>query len=619
VQCEMRTNPFHCHASLKIRCVCCFRKRRRFFHIHFTRSFSREALEIPDCVRDVLAPDAVTAEANRVAAAREKTVIAEVENHQSTPTPFGLGSTRKSLSFPQPTSTTCNGTNLAFPATNEAGHIKRPRLRFKQPEVALTEGLLLATTIAAAVQLKSISKQKEKDNDEHDDKKRRIHMDAQPADVAHDTPKELCVDAQESQLEEGDSNQCGICFSYGIDAVANESKCIDTQRDRGCHTCGQKHCWATSRFCGHGGIGNDPCGLCLSFGQTANEGTACCLQTQFDFGCHLCDLRGCCNISCPTLRLPRPLYNAMRISGGGGSCFMNAALQALFAPDSIKKCLLHIWRNLDEDRQRQLSQGDASNAQKYEALFAFVYTQATNTEFSPFYSSLLNNLFYKGEQGDSDEFMRVLIEGTFVAVGSPAIAAIMRGYTETILKCTNNEGRCCGTSAPKKEGFTWFDLEMQTECRSFQSVQEAIDAISIEEAVDGVEKTCPVCNRGSATHKQTWRKQTYVVKHPQVLVLVFKRFGPRGHMHAVEATENITFFGKNYYLRSFVCHLGPSIHAGHYVAFAKHGTRDAPKHWYLYDDDKRVVVSPCEISKLTASYEHWGVMQSYIFLYEEVL
>ena len=78
-------------------------------------------MEILDCVRDVLAPDAVATEANRVAVARKKDANAEVsirrhtEGDQPKPTPSGLG-----FSLTHPTALKSNATDLPPLARNEA-------------------------------------------------------------------------------------------------------------------------------------------------------------------------------------------------------------------------------------------------------------------------------------------------------------------------------------------------------------------------------------------------------------------------------------------------------------------------------------------------------------------
>jgi ubiquitin C-terminal hydrolase len=73
-------------------------------------------------------------------------------------------------------------------------------------------------------------------------------------------------------------------------------------------------------------------------------------------------------------------------------------------------------------------------------------------------------------------------------------------------------------------------LRVRTAIISYQpfvcylTVQEAIDAVSMEEAIEGIEITCPICKRGSKINQQVWTQRKRITKHPQVLQLVLNRF-----------------------------------------------------------------------------------------------
>ena len=84
------------------------------------------------------------------------------------------------------------------------------------------------------------------------------------------------------------------------------------------------------------------------------------------------------------------------------------------------------------------------------------------------------------------------------------------------------------------------------------------------------------------------RKRQEVVRAPQVLLLHLvrwrgRRAGVRGLLHHVAPDETLRLpMGEadaSYALRGVVCHCGPSIHAGHFLAWAHHPTREGDSWW----------------------------------------
>ena len=139
----------------------------------------------------------------------------------------------------------------------------------------------------------------------------------------------------------------------------------------------------------------------------------------------------------------------MRLYKGGGSCFMNAALQALFAPDAVKGVLCDLWRNTPVQKRKTLLQGaleantepgnqDWEKNYNYETMVAVTFRVcfAEGLDKIPLFCNLLNPVFYKGEQEDSDEFLRTLLEGrVHVNRGSPTLVRAMSGTLRQYLKC----------------------------------------------------------------------------------------------------------------------------------------------------------------------------------------
>ena len=440
----------------------------------------------------------------------------------------------------------------------------------------------------------------------------------------------------------GGDDLCEFCLSHSVRAAADSDLCVSTQRANGCHSCAQIHCWQTNEFCGQ--VPPPPentsdllCGFCMSFGVHTFEKSAWCAEVQKHHGCHQCSEDSCSTLKplCPRAlfahrqRNPRPFYNAMHERGGGGSCFLNAALQALFAPPPIKEALAQLWRSMPRHKRENLLRSAMATrplniggvgrpvdaAAKYEDLAAVTYRLCfADSARVPLHCHLLNDAFYKNEQEDSDEFLRSLLEGrVHVNSGSPTLVRAMSGTLQHSLKCTN--GQCSGEVPSRTENFQWLNLSVQQDMVPVTCAQGALNTMALETPVENLVNTCPVCHRGSEREKQTWLMRTRVVEYPEVLVLVLNRWSDLTHpsLHTVKANDSVYFQGRRYALSSSVCHLGPTPHSGHYIALARHG--DGNGTWYLYDDSSCSVASPIQASNEDLNYNFWGSMQSYILMY----
>jgi ubiquitin C-terminal hydrolase len=438
---------------------------------------------------------------------------------------------------------------------------------------------------------------------------------------------------------------CDACAHFSIIAEMDSDLCVKTQRTHDCHACHQRHCWRTNPFCGRvpsAALGAEPCKFCLIAGVNTFANSAWCAEKQRLMGCHHCNEYGCSTLDawCPQKSYPcnenrpAPFYNAMRLRGGGGSCFINAALQALFAPAAIKGVLAKLWREMPAERRRNLLQSAKQERQpslgglgepwdttsNYEDLLAVTHRVSFADDAGmPAHSHLMNDAFYRLRQEDSDEFLRVLLEGrVHVNNGSPNLVRAMSGTLRQFLKCTN--GSCSGEVPSTTENFQWLNLSVRTESgQSHTCAQGALNAMHLETVVEGLKNICPVCNRGGALDKQDWGKQYRVIEYPEVLTLVLNRWNTLhgASLHTVKANEVIYFQGRRYALASTVCHLGATPDGGHYIAVARQGP--APGEWFVYDDERCSRASPMQISTESMDYEHWGNMQSYILMYTKAL
>ena len=139
--------------------------------------------------------------------------------------------------------------------------------------------------------------------------------------------------------------------------------------------------------------------------------------------------------------------------------------------------------------------------------------------------------------------------------------------------------------------------------------------MKMEETLEGVETTCPVCGRGSVVDRHEWLQQLRIVENPEVLMLVLNRWSSQygASLHTIKANAYVYFHGRRYRLVSTVCHLGPSPTSGHYIAVTTTDTEGDD--WYVYDDDARFCADPSHISTECQNYKGWGQMQSYILMY----
>ncbi len=306
----------------------------------------------------------------------------------------------------------------------------------------------------------------------------------------------------------------------------------------------------------------------------------------------------------------------MRERFGGGSCWINSGVQALFAPTAFKESLATLWSEMPSAVREQLYGLATGNVRevaspliphqaRLAASFCLAHT-APRTE--PFHLYLFADAFYVGAQDDAAELLaRVLHPDQ-----SPALTAALRGRMDQFLECLS--ATCRHKRPTEGEDFHSLQLPLRSgEGMVMQSVQEAVDSHMPAETVD-LREPCPRCNTGNR-----FRKTHEVTSFPRVLVIYLNRW--TGHrledaiLQPIYANALIRFKGKTYAMCAVVSHLGPSPRGGHYVAVTRHTTGHGQ--WWLYDDDRRVIATDEQVSTL-CTYQHWGAMQSYVLMYERV-
>ena len=318
------------------------------------------------------------------------------------------------------------------------------------------------------------------------------------------------------------------------------------------------------------------------------------------------------------LQKPRAFYNVMHERGGGGSCYINAALQALLSPSLFKRILTQKWCEIDNSLREQLiatcqrrrgfgnfgEQVSELNRHE-ERLAAMLCVAHTAPRIEPARPYLFTDPFYVGQQDDAAAFIANLLHPEQV----PSLSDILHGHMNQSLICTNAD---CKLARPSEgEAFASMQLPLLTmDGTSLRSVQEAVDAYMPDETVT-LEEYCLRC--GSTTFTKTHK----IIAFPRVLLVYLNRWA--GHhvedaiLHSIDANRTLNVQGHNYQLCAAVCHLGPSPHAGHYITVARHATNHGL--WWLYDDDQRVLARDEQVSTL-CDYGLLGPMQCYVLFYE---
>ena len=336
---------------------------------------------------------------------------------------------------------------------------------------------------------------------------------------------------------------------------------------------------------------------------------------------------------------PRAFANELHERGGGGSCWINAVLQALFAPLAMKAALARMWSTLPLE-QRTMQQQKVKNhrprfghedpgprlldlpplpADNYtlEERVAIAFGCAHSGDIvKPFMPCIITDHYYRLHTEDAGEFLQMHL---LQEERCPTLAGLATSHGQSILTCA----ACHQPRDPTAERFCTFEAPIEisgsdrTETVRYTDVQSAFNAFLSNDYND-FPNPCEHCER---TH---WVKSLHTVAFPQVLVLTLKRFksvqvepgryAQRCVGHPVATTEVLDFQGHLYDLRSVVVHLGDSIEFGHYIALARHDTNTGT--WWLYNDAERKEATREQVAT-TVGFRHYAVMKSYVLFYEK--
>ena len=320
---------------------------------------------------------------------------------------------------------------------------------------------------------------------------------------------------------------------------------------------------------------------------------------------------------------PRAFVNAVSgPRGGEGSCWINAALQAIFAPTRFKELLREEWSRIDAyerqrlhptaTRQKRFGNHDMPSLPKttYQQRLAVTFKSSLEAPLAkPLLPHLLLDAFYIGQQNDASEFLARVLD----SAQSPWLARALRGRMAQTLRCCELDCGLERSSQAERFGSLLLPVRLPND-ELIHSVQEAVDAYMPVEEVLLREDFCIGCGGARMF------KEHSIADFPDVLQLCLNRWGVRGDgarvealLHPIVVAANLTFKGRLYNLCAVVVHLGDSPKSGHYITIARHTTKNGK--WWLYDDANRREARPDEVAT-TAKYRNFGGMKSYVLLYE---
>jgi uncharacterized UBP type Zn finger protein len=245
----------------------------------------------------------------------------------------------------------------------------------------------------------------------------------------------------------------------------------------------------------------------------------------------------------------------LRERGGGGSCWINATLQALWGPVAVKDALKDIGERMSvEERhsmesvlfQRRSLNNDlwipgsrlsevvqrVDPPQREELFLAATFRVACSPPLTdPLSPCTMTAHFYHGSQEDAAEFLtRFLLDSD----ASPTLARLVAYEMHVALDCMN----CNHRHAWKVERFQDLSLPIvgaQPGGARFETVQAAFDDYMLGDTVSiGPGRMWDDPCAGCCRTDQTYRKELQIKTLPRVLLVQLKRWeyvaGPGGDL-----------------------------------------------------------------------------------------
>ena len=267
---------------------------------------------------------------------------------------------------------------------------------------------------------------------------------------------------------------------------------------------------------------------------------------------------------------PKPLRNALHEGWGAGSCFINAALQSLWASHRISHCLCQVLTRTIED---------VTEDARFESELALTYARDIRTDKQSFYPEELLPRWYTGVQDDANGVVMQIINA------STSIEHLCKGQFACM---TYQCSRCSTIEVAERtpEDLTFRLLEVlpcaEVTERPFSNLQEAVDDwFTPDQKPDTFNWKCGKCQA-----RGPWENRNGP-DLPPVLVIGLKQWiyawmskepDPQTPGLAVDhdwlptrrdndllLNDTIQYQRYRYTLRSIIYHTGWSPTSGHYV------------------------------------------------------
>ena len=331
-------------------------------------------------------------------------------------------------------------------------------------------------------------------------------------------------------------------------------------------------------------------------------------------------------LSRPFLRIPgsddkpRPFFNL------GNSCFINAALTALFGPVAFRNVLAQIFEEDEARLRRHLwstavsisgthREKVAAPAITHEERLAVTYATSlrapTDLDDVPrgraIIPYLFTHRFYHRNQEDANEFLNTIM----MEANAPRLYQTCQGLDNPILRCRD----CHTERRSEPEWFNWLNLSLVHDEHLHVTIQEALDAHFQPELL--TDEDFPFrCANPHCHSTQLPYKISHLTIPPQVLCIQLKRW--RTHrvedalLHVVRCDEELRCQGVLYVRRSVVCHMGDTPKRGHYTCRIQYPSPNGE--WWYYNNSERRLATPAEL--ITTTPVRGSMERTYLAFYE---